>query len=308
MPASTSKGKERELAAPPVEAEGVPGERAAGADRTPAKPRRSRPPARAPRRGTSVSRADTSPSPLPPDPPLRPAATSDAPGAASQAAAPGTPVDRTGERPWRAGDRGRRRGPRPPRPAESGPRRLVDTPGPEPGTPLADVKLVVGTVAGAHGLRGELKVALATDDPEHLATVKRLWLGDEPRPRKLLGVRFHAGQALIRLGGIATPEAAREYRGQRLRMAGADARPLPPGEYRLYQLVGLEAVTEAGESLGTVTDVLETGANDVFVIGPAAGGQDLLLPYHPDVILEISPEQGRMLVRPLRYYDEAVRD
>jgi 16S rRNA processing protein RimM len=181
---------------------------------------------------------------------------------------------------------------------------LVDTPGPEPGTPLADIKLVVGTVAGAHGLRGELKVALATDDPEHLARLKRLWLGDEPRPRKVLGIRFHAGQALIRLGGIATPEAAREYRGQRLRMAGTDARPLPPGEYRLYQLIGLEAVTEGGESLGTVSDILETGANDVFVITPAGGGPDLLLPYHPDVILDVSPAERRMLVRPLRYYDE----
>ncbi len=87
-------------------------------------------------------------------------------------------------------------------------------------------------------------------------------------------------------------------------MAGTDARPLPPGEYRLYQLVGLEAVTETGESLGRVTDILETGANDVFVVTPAGGGQDLLLPYHEDVIREIRPEEGRMTVRPLRYYDE----
>jgi 16S rRNA processing protein RimM len=109
----------------------------------------------------------------------------------------------------------------------------------------------------------------------------------------------------MRLSGISTPEEGRTFRGQPLRMAGTDAKPLPPGEFRLYQLVGLTALNEDGHPLGRVTDVLETGAHDVFVVTPEGGGSELLLPYHPDVILDIRPEQGQMIVRPLRYWDEA---
>jgi 16S rRNA processing protein RimM len=169
--------------------------------------------------------------------------------------------------------------------------------------PLAAVRLTVGTVVGAHGVRGELKVRLTTDDPEHLrrGVVKRVWVGDEPGARRLLGVRLHAGQALVRVQGIATREAALALRGQPLRIAGADARPLAPGEFYLYQVIGLDAVDEAGRALGRVTDILETGAHDVFVVTPPAGGPDLLLPNHPEVVLDVRPAEGRMVVRPLVY-------
>ena len=179
----------------------------------------------------------------------------------------------------------------------------MDTVGPDPATPLADVRLVVGTVSGPHGVRGELKLRLATDDPEHLRAVKRVYVGDELRARRLLGVRFHAGQALLRLQGITTPEAVDALRGQPVRIAGGDARPPAPGEFFLYQLIGLEAVDEAGTRLGRVTDLLETGAHDVFVVAPPGGGPDLLLPNHPDVVLDVRPDEGRMTVRPL-VYDE----
>ena len=152
-------------------------------------------------------------------------------------------------------------------------------------------------------MRGELKLRLATDDPEHLRTVKRVYLGDEAKPRRLLGVRFHAGQALLRLAGIGTPEAVDALRGQPVRIAGGDARPLAAGEFFLYQLIGLDVVDEAGSSLGRVADVLETGAHDVFVVAPTGGGPDLLLPHHPDVVLDVRPADGRMVVRPLVYRD-----
>ena len=198
---------------------------------------------------------------------------------------------------------GRRPAPRRRSPARAPRRspRLAETVGPEPGTPLADVRLVVGTVFGAHGVSGELKLRLTTDDPAHLATVPRVWVGDEPRPRRLLGLRLHAGQALVRLEGVRTPEAANDLRGQPLRIAGTDARPNEPGEYFLFQLVGLAVVDEAGAPLGRVTDIIETGAHDVFVVAPPDGGSDLLLPNHPDVVLDVRPAEGTMVVRPLRY-------
>ena len=178
----------------------------------------------------------------------------------------------------------------------------MDSKGPDPATPPDQVRLAIGVLVGVHGLQGELKLRLFTDDPEHLASLRRVYVGDEPQPRRLLGVRFHAGQALLRLQGIEDPEGGMALRGQTLRIAGTDARPLAAGEFFLYQLMGLEAVDEEGTSLGQVTDLMETGVHDVFVVTPA-DGPDLLFPNHPEVVLNIDPTAGRIVVRPL-IYDE----
>ncbi len=169
--------------------------------------------------------------------------------------------------------------------------------------PPSRVRLTVGTILGPHGVRGEFKVRLQTDDPEHLLTLKRVFLGDEPTPRTVLGVRMHAGNALMRLQGISSPETVERFRGAPLRIRGSDARPLAPNEYFLYQIIGLEAFDEAGNRLGRITDLMETGANDVLVITPEEGA-DILLPSHPDVVLSMDPAAGKIVVRPLTYYGE----
>jgi 16S rRNA processing protein RimM len=186
------------------------------------------------------------------------------------------------------------------RPVQQGSQRLIETAGPDPATPVEQVRLSVGVIVGPFGVHGEAKLKLATDDPDHLATIQKVWLGDEPRPRKLLGVRMHKGMALLRLQGISTPEQADALRGVQVRIAGADARPLEPGEFFLYQLIGLRAVDESGALVGTVTDIMETGVHDVFVITPDDGAE-ILLPNHPDFVPEIDPKQGQITVRPIRY-------
>jgi 16S rRNA processing protein RimM len=153
-------------------------------------------------------------------------------------------------------------------------------------------------------VRGEFKVRLQTDDPAHLLTIKRLYLGAETTPRTVLGARLHAGNALIRLQGISTPETVERFRGTPLRIRAADARPLAANEYFLFQMIGLEVFDESGNHLGQVADLIETGANDVLVIAPDDGGADILLPSHPDVILAMDPAAGRIVVRPLSYYGE----
>jgi 16S rRNA processing protein RimM len=184
------------------------------------------------------------------------------------------------------------------------PPRLSDTAGPAPSAPPERVRLTIGTILAPHGVRGEFKVRLQTDDAEHLLTIKRLYLGDETTPRTVLGARLHAGNALIRLQGISTPETVERFRGTPLRIRGADARPLAANEYFLYQMIGLEVFDESGNRLGQVTDLMETGANDVLVIAPDDGGTDILLPSHPDVIVTMDPAAGRIVVRPLTYYGE----
>ncbi len=186
---------------------------------------------------------------------------------------------------------------------QAGPKggRLIDTAGPDPATPLDKVRLVVGTIVGPFGLGGEAKMMLATDDPEHFAGLRQVYLGDEPRPRRLLGVRLHKGQALLRLAGVTRPDQVDALRGTKVRIPATAARPLAPGEHFLFQLVGLRAEDEAGNLVGTLVDVIETGANDVFVIAPEGGGPDIMVPNHPDFVPEISPETGRVVVRPIRF-------
>ena len=192
---------------------------------------------------------------------------------------------------------------RPPRPRRTPPR-LSETSGPEPGVPPEQVRLTIGTILAPHGVRGEFKVRLQTDEPEHLLTIKRLYLGEEATPRTVLGVRLHAGNALMRVQGISTPETVDRFRGTRLRIRGTDARPLAPNEYFLYQVIGLEVFDESGTRLGHVTDIIETGANNVLVVTPGDGDDEMLLPSHPDVIVALDPATGRIVARPLTYYGE----
>lgn len=179
---------------------------------------------------------------------------------------------------------------------------LIETAGPDPSTPIEDVRLTVGRLGAPHGVQGEIKLRLLTDEPEHLETIETVYLGDRDEPIGLEGIRFINDGAIVKLGDTDTPEDASKLSGLAVKIAGSDARPLEEGEYFLFQLIGLEAVNEAGDRIGTVTDLIETGAHDVLVIGKRPeGGADLLVPNHPEFVPEIDPAGGRVVVRPPEY-------
>lgn len=148
---------------------------------------------------------------------------------------------------------------------------------------------------------GELKVRPVTDLPEQFEGLTSVYVGDEQRPRKVQNVRFHSGNVLLKLRGIANPEDGAAFRGQAIRISGKDAIPLEEGEFLLYQLIGLDAFDEAGTKIGTTVDLIETGSRDVFVIRPEDGRADILLPNTEDAVLEIVPSERRMVVRLLEY-------
>ena len=188
-----------------------------------------------------------------------------------------------------------------PRRRPPGPPPLAETPGPEPGAPLDEAKLSIGVIDRPHGVNGEMQVRLTTDYPEHFTKAKRLFLGDEPSARRVLGIRFHKEKALIRLEGFTTPEQVRAVAGTPVRIYASEAKPLEEGEYFYFQLIGSTVVTEAGETLGTLTDILETGANEVYVVSPPDGKESILLPNIPSVILSIDQAAQTIVVRPLEY-------
>lgn len=215
---------------------------------------------------------------------------------------PGTPV---GEQTSPAGGARARRvrkpaGSRKVKPERKSALALIDTSGPDPDADLEGVKLTIGVIGGTHGVQGELKLKLLTDHPEHLPAIRKVYLGESDTPTKLLGVRFQGEGALIHLEGVSTPEEGKLLGGLKVRIAGTDAKPLEEGEYFLFQLIGLVAVTSGGELIGTVTDILETGAHDVLTIRPETG-PDILVPNHPRFVLEIAPERNQIVIDPPVY-------
>jgi 16S rRNA processing protein RimM len=155
--------------------------------------------------------------------------------------------------------------------------------------------LAVGRVLRPHGVRGELLLETLTDFPEHLDEVETVYLGDAAEPHPLAGARVHRGRLLIQLADCRHREAAEIFRGQLVQIRVGDTAPPPPGSYYYHQIIGLSVVTEAGEALGVVTEILETGSNDVYVVTGPSG--EILVPALQGVILEVDLEAKRMTVQ-----------
>ncbi len=148
-------------------------------------------------------------------------------------------------------------------------------------------------------MRGEVRAEIRTDEPERFRWLTEVLVGDleEPVPFSIEGVRFHQHVVILKLGRVDDRIQAEALRNQWLQVPLAEAIPLAEDEMFLYQLLGLQVFTLEGERLGEVVEVLETGANDVFVVRSGKDEtKDLLLPDLPDVVLKIDLQAGRVLV------------
>jgi len=154
---------------------------------------------------------------------------------------------------------------------------------------------IIGQVVGPRGVHGELKVAIALQDPQSFRLLQQVFLGDHYLRFQVVRARLHEGQALLHLSGIDDRNAAETWRGAYVYGTREEALPLEEDEYYCDQLQGLTVVTVEGEVLGRVTDILATGANDVYVVQGQAG--EILLPAIKDVIVRISLDEGLMVVR-----------
>jgi 16S rRNA processing protein RimM len=140
-----------------------------------------------------------------------------------------------------------------------------------------------------------MTMEILTDFPERLRQGVTLYIGEEQVPQQLSKVRQHANGLLVSFKDISTPEAAGELRNQLVYVRSADRPSLPEGEYYHHQIIGLQVRTQQGEFLGTVIEILETGANDVFVIRPE-NGPEILIPDTDEVILKIDLPKGQMVI------------
>lgn len=146
--------------------------------------------------------------------------------------------------------------------------------------------LVVGFLRRPHGVTGEILMDVHTDFPQRLKPGVTLFVGEDHIPMQIAGRRPHRSGLLIRFHGLETPEQAGLYRNTWVYVRVADCPPLPEGEYYHHQLLGLNVVTDDDRPLGVLVEILETGANDVYVVKDAHG-REILLPAIPAVILDI---------------------
>ncbi len=155
----------------------------------------------------------------------------------------------------------------------------------------------VGAITSTHGLRGEVKVYPLTDDAARFRGCRELILdtGKEKKKLEVENVKFFKQFVILKFKGLDRIEDVEGYRRKELYVTRDQAVPLEKDEYFIADLIGLRVVDEEGESLGTLRDVIRTGANDVYSV-LTQEGEELLLPAIRDCILEVDVEGGRMRV------------
>jgi len=156
----------------------------------------------------------------------------------------------------------------------------------------------VAQVLAPHGIRGEVKCRVVTDFPKQRFKRGNTLLVDGVL-HTLQAARVQGQTALLKFEDIADRDAAERLRGKEVQVKSDDAVALPKGQFYWHDVIGLQVQdATTGEALGTIVAILETGANDVYVVR-ADGVGELLIPAIKDVVKDIDPAQGRMLIEPL---------
>ena len=155
--------------------------------------------------------------------------------------------------------------------------------------------LIIGRVLKPWSYHGELKVEILTDFPKRFASLQITFLGDDAKPFSVERAHLHGKFVLLKLKGVDSTEAAEKLRDQLVQVAREDAVQLPPGKHFLHELIGLRVVTTDGRSLGTIEEILDTRANDVYVVRD--GSREILIPATEEIVKEIAVERGEMVVK-----------
>ncbi|MCL6611849.1 MAG: ribosome maturation factor RimM [Peptococcaceae bacterium] len=163
---------------------------------------------------------------------------------------------------------------------------------------MGEIDIVIGKIVGTYGHRGMVKVFPLTDFPDRFFGMDRVTLEQDGKRRvyTVAEVRRHRKHVLIRLEEVADMTGAESLRGAVIKIGREELTPLPEGSYYIFDIVGLKVFTEEGGYVGVVEDVLQTGANDVYVVDTGEKAP-VLVPALKDVVREIDIRGGRMVVR-----------
>ena len=157
--------------------------------------------------------------------------------------------------------------------------------------------LQVGVISSTHGIRGEVKVFPTTDDPMRFKKLKKVFLdtGRERLELEVQSVRFFKQFAIVKFKGIDNINDIEKYKGKGIFVPMEDAVPLDEDEYYIADLIGMEVFTEDGH-FGVVRDVMETGANEVYIVESDEHGE-VLIPAIRQCVLDVNVEEKKMKIR-----------
>ncbi len=155
----------------------------------------------------------------------------------------------------------------------------------------------VGVISSTHGIAGEVKVYPTTDDPKRFKKLKNVLLhtGKGMQELEIAGVKFFKQMVILKFRGYDKIEDILPYKGKSLYVTRENAVRLEKNEYFIADLIGMKVYEEDESCLGELTDVLQTGANDVYVV-KLENGRDVLIPAIRQCILDVDVEGGRMKV------------
>lgn len=161
--------------------------------------------------------------------------------------------------------------------------------------------LQVGAITSTHGIKGEVKVFPTTDDPERYTHLKEVILdtGKELIPLKIQNTKFFKQFVIVKFKGIDNINDVEKYKGNGLFVTRDNAVKLEEGEHFIADLIDLKVITDTDEVLGVLTDVLQTGANDVYVV-TREDDSEVLIPAIKDCILNVDLEQRTMHIHLLK--------
>ena len=157
--------------------------------------------------------------------------------------------------------------------------------------------LKVGVITTTHGVRGEVKVYPTTDEPERFLDLEYVLLdtGKELRRLDIKNVRFFKNLVILKFDGIDNINDIEKYKGRDLWIPREEAQELDEDEYYIADLLGMKVLLEDGSEFGTLKNVMETGANDVYIVD-RMDGEEILLPAIHDCVLDVDVEKNTMTV------------
>ena len=157
--------------------------------------------------------------------------------------------------------------------------------------------LQVGVITSTHGIKGEVKVFPTTDDPARFSFLKHVILdtGKEQIPLEIEGVKYFKQFVILKFKGIDNINDIEKYRKMPLLVTREEAVELEEDEYFMADIIGMKVYTDDGSDFGTVKDIMETGANDVYVIDTDAHGE-VLIPAIKECVLDVDTEENKMTI------------
>ncbi len=158
-------------------------------------------------------------------------------------------------------------------------------------------RLKVGVVTSVHGIKGEVKVFPTTDDSRRFKKLKQVYLdtGKEMLPLEIEGVKFFKQMVILKFKGYENPDDVMKFRQKELWIDRKDAVRLSKDEYFIADLIDMEVCDEEGKLIGTLKDVISTGANDVYAV-ETPEGREVLFPAIRQCVLDVDTEARKMTV------------